>query len=176
MRFRRIAAAALVAAIALVPFTGHALLEEKRTVAGSICTVGDEQLSFDGSIGLWIGTADLGCFRGEEAVPQPGLSISFVLTQVQGVNTFKEPYLTGPSAMTSQADSTNPSATTFSCANCPALQASGSKASLVPGLYIMYTQVTVQQSGILRRGSHTTCFLIQGDVDGPAQSIPGCTP
>lgn len=176
MRFRRFATAALIAAVALVPFNGHALLEEKRTVPGSLCTVGSEQLTFDGSVGLWIGTAELDCVRAGEPVPQIGMTINFVLTQVQGVNSFKEPYLTGPSTMPSQSDPTNPAATTFSCANCASLQAQGSKASLVPGLYIMYTQSTVQQATTTRRGTHTTCFLVTGDVEGPAQAIPGCTP
>ena len=177
MRFRRLAAAALVAAIALVPFTGHAVLEEKRTVPGSACTVGNELLTFDSNTGRWIGTNDLDCVNaaGEPSM-QLGLSLNFVLFQIQGVNTFQAPYVTGPAAMTSQADPQNPAATTITCANCAAIQAQGSRASLVPGLYIMYSQATVQQPASLRRGSHTSCFLVQGDVEGPAQKIPGCTP
>ncbi|HEX9696519.1 MAG TPA: hypothetical protein VGB64_09440 [Actinomycetota bacterium] len=177
MSFRRIAAAALVAAVALMPLSGHAILEEKRQVPGSACTIGDSSLTFNSVSGQWIGAANLDCRDGSgEPANQIGLSLNFVLHQIQGVNTFQPPYLTGPVAMTSQADPFNPAATTFSCGSCPSIQAQGTRATLTPGLYIMNVQGTVQQAVLLRRGSHTTCFLVRGDIEGEADAIPGCTP
>lgn len=176
MRVRLVAVVAALAAITLMPLSGHAMLEEKRTVDGSACTLGESTLRFDPGPGLWIGTTNLDCRNtAGEPLNQINLSANFALHQVQGVNTFQRPYLTGPVAMTSRPDPFNPSITTYSCSACPAIQAIGTQGTLTPGLYIMNSQATVQNS-LLRRGSHTTCFLVRGDFAGEAERIPGCTP
>lgn len=169
MRFRRIAAAAAVAAIALMPVSGHAVGETSRTVPGTACAVGNATLSYDAVDGQWIATADLDCKTSAGApANQTSLALEFVVTHVQGVNPFPAPTYCCTTVMT---------APMIGCLDCASLQAVANRVSLTPGVYALSARAQlVQPKGGHKSGSHTTCFLVTGNDEGPATTLlPGCS-
>lgn len=180
MTIRRAIVAAALAAVAVMPSPGNAVGEAARRVGASACEVGSSSLSFDLVASKWNGSTQLVCKDGAgAAAAQPELTLSFEVIQVQGVNTFQAPYLTGSRAFLSQVDPANPAAgAIFSCQLCAGLTATGSRPRLTPGVYALYAQATVATpSGVLERGSHTTCFVVTENSPSGVQTIlAGCTP
>ena len=176
MKLRKIFALGIVSAVALLPSAGHAVGEASRSVPGTDCTVGTETLKYITSGGYWSGSAEADC----AAPGHPGLTLNFVLRQVQGVNTVPAPGLAGPARMTSSVDG-GPINTTFQCiSQCTKLVATGIAVTLDTGLYVMKSEAVVasaipfSNSYSYRRGSHSTCFLIQS-ADAAPTPVPGCS-
>ncbi|MGH2830785.1 MAG: hypothetical protein ACRDJM_09915 [Actinomycetota bacterium] len=178
MNIRRIVAA-LAATAALVPVSGSAIGEAERTVPGSSCTVGKENLVFNGEVGQWEGRASVTCPLRADGSPslQAQIDMNFVVTHVQGVGTFPEPGLTGPATFTSKDPTTG--VTTYSCIACPSLQSFGTYLALSPGLYMMKASAVITQNTqagtVYRRGNHATCFLVRGEASDMVTPVPGCT-
>ncbi|HVL88922.1 MAG TPA: hypothetical protein VM841_01675 [Actinomycetota bacterium] len=168
MRLRRIVAAAAVAAVALMPGSGHALGEVKRNVPGSICTVGDASLAYNAVSGTWTADSNLTCHDGTASVNHPILAYELTLAHVQGVDVS----LTGATLKRVPVAASG----RLGCEDCWRIQGQAKRTSLVQGVYVVITQGWVTQTeGGLRYGTHETCFVVMGNNAGPATAIPGCT-
>lgn len=178
MTIRRIAAITALAALLLVPTSGHAIGDAARQVSGSSCSIGNETLVFNGDVGQWEARSSVTCPPKPDGSPnnQGQIDLVFTVLMVQGVKSFPEPALDGPVSFSSQDPTTGSSV--YSCIVCPSVQAFGAKISLSPGLYSMKSSTTITQNTqagtVYRRGTHTTCFLVRNDIE-PATAIPGCS-
>lgn len=169
MRFHRIAAALAVAAIAVMPLSGHALGEEARNVPSSICTVGHETLAFDAIKGVWNISGELDCRNGEAAVEHSQLAFAVSLLHFQGVDISTS----GATIKRIPVASSG----TIGCFNCSAIQGQAKRATLTAGLYMVESQAWVtQEEGGVRYGTHQTCFLVTGNGTTAPTSVPGCSP
>lgn len=176
MKVRRFAAVALCVFGALSQLPGQALPGSETTpITGTDCTVGEADLSYDGSVGAWKGVANVVC-----ATKKPLITLKFnVFGPINGVDTTSHPYVKGAVAFHSK-DLSN-GLDTYFCQDgvdnpCSSVQAHGSRnTSLPPGLYVLKATGTVSlASGTVRTGSHVNCYVVTADSTESVIEVEGC--